>query len=254
MKPELHRLGIVAIDAGHRILHVLDGLLVRHRVEGLESFDEIAAAGLAVGHHHGSVAMEAGSRLLHSLLTAGEDLVLEHVGVSTALAEILRERVSRVDRDQARVTLEARARDHRARIGLRRRARQRFAAAVLGAHLIDGAQVLIVLERKVLSPYRRILRGLGELNDAIERILRLLLAREDVDEQGDQGGHGDRGEDGREQRRRQAATTRLGHITLLCASAPRCGDSGRTTARVRARAANRWPRRWTRGNCGTSTR
>ena len=88
--------------------------------------------------------------LFRSLLTFGVSLVIEHEGVAAFLPEIFRERVTSPHRFQPRIFFDARLRDDRARIGLRRRARHGFTAAVTCALLIDRAAVVIVLQRKIL--------------------------------------------------------------------------------------------------------
>ena len=87
-----------------------------------------------VRHHDRRVAIQARARLLRRLLALGVSLVVEHEGVPAFLAEILRESVTRPHRFQARILFEARLRDDRARVGLRGRARHRFAPAVTRAH------------------------------------------------------------------------------------------------------------------------
>ena len=64
--------------------------------------------------------MQAGAGLLRRLLALGVSLVVEHEGVPALFAEILREGVARPHRLQARILLDARLRDDRARVGLRR--------------------------------------------------------------------------------------------------------------------------------------
>ena len=146
----------MAVDARHRMRHELPRLLVRHLVHRLEALDQIAAAELLVRHVDRRVAVHARARLLHDVLPLGERLIVEHVGVAALLAEIRRERIARPHRLQPRILFEPRLRDDRARIDAGRRARHRLAAAVPRAHLIDGAPVAVVLQRKVLAPHRRI--------------------------------------------------------------------------------------------------
>ena len=170
--------------------------LILHAIHQLEALEQIAAAKLLVRHVHRRMTVHARARLLHDLLALGERLIVEHVGMPALFAEVRRERVSRPHRLQPRIFLEPRLRHDTARIGLRRRPRHRFAAAVSRAHLIDRAPVAVVLQREVLAPHRRIDGLVVQLDDAVERIARFLLAREDVDEQ---GGHRD-GRNGREER------------------------------------------------------
>ena len=195
----LHRRGVVAVDARDRMADQLARLGVGHRVDRLESLDEVATAGLHVGAVDRGVAVEARARLLRHVLAFGEGLVLEHVGVPALLAEVDRKRVARPHRPEARILGEPRLGHHRAGIGRRRRARHRFAPPVARAYLVHGAAVAVVLEREVLAPHRRILGVVAKLDNPVEGIPRLLLALEDVDqERGDPGPRRGRGQCGQE--------------------------------------------------------
>jgi hypothetical protein len=66
--------------------------------------------------------MQTRAGLLRDLLALGVSLIVEHEGVPAFFAEIFREGVARPHRLQARIFLDPRLRDDRARIGLRRRA------------------------------------------------------------------------------------------------------------------------------------
>ena len=153
---------------------------VGHLIHLLEAFDEVAVPRFPVGYIERSVALKAGAGLFGDLLALGENLVVEHVRVAALFAKIFRERVAGPHRLQARVFFDLRLRDDRARIGLGRRARLGFAAAEAGAHLIHRPFVVVVLQRKVLAPYRGIFGVVGQLDDAIKRIARLLFALEDI--------------------------------------------------------------------------
>ncbi len=171
---------------------------VGHLVHLLEALDEVAAAELLVRQIDRAVAVQAGAGLLDDLLALGERLVVEHVGVAALLAEVDREGVAVPHRLQARILLDPRLGDDRARIGGGRRARDRLAAAEAGAHLVDGPLVAVVLQREVLAPDRRVLGLVGELDDAEERVLRLLLVLEDVHQQAGDDGAGDGGDGGQQ--------------------------------------------------------
>src|SRR5687767_1021942 len=114
------------------------------------------------------------------LLTLGKGLVIEHVGMSALLAEVHGKGIAGPQSFQAGILFESRLRDDRARIRLRRRPRDRFAAAVTRPLLIDGAHVAVVLLGEILSPDRGILGVVRQIDDAIKRISRFLLALEDV--------------------------------------------------------------------------
>ena len=150
----------------------------RHLIELLEAFHQVAVAGLLVRHIDRRVAMQARAGLLRRLLALGVSLVVEHEGVPAFFAEILREGVAGPHRFQARILLDARLRDDGARVGLGRRARLGFAAAVARALLVHGAAVVIVLQREILAPDRGVFGVVGQFDDAEERIPRLLLALE----------------------------------------------------------------------------
>jgi hypothetical protein len=75
--------------------------------------------------------------------------------------------------------------DHRAWVGFGRRTRLGLAAAEAGAYLVHRPFVIVILQRKILAPYRWVFRVVGQLNHAIKRIARLLLALEDVHEERD---------------------------------------------------------------------
>src|SRR5262249_11058665 len=78
------------------------------------------------------------------------------------------------------------------RVGLCRRVRLGFAAAVLGALHVHGAKVEVVLHGEILSPHGGIIDLVIQLHDAIKRISRLLLALKNVDQQGRHGDWGQR--------------------------------------------------------------
>src|SRR5215207_6923223 len=73
-----------------------------------------------------------------------------------------------------------------------------FAAAVARALLIDGLAVVVVLEREVLAPDRRVVGGVVQRDDSIEGIARLLLVLEDVGEECCDSHGGERAADGGE--------------------------------------------------------
>ena len=56
-------------------------------------------------------------------------------------------------------------------------------AAVLRPDHVGGLLVEVVLDREVLAPHRRVLGVVGDLDDAHDRVLRLLLLLRDADEQ-----------------------------------------------------------------------
>ena len=179
---QLHRGRLMAIDARDRMRDQLARFGERHLVEFLEPLHQIAVAGFCVRHLDRGVAMETRAGLFRRLLALGVSLVLEHESVPAFFAEIFREGVAGPHHLQARIFLDARLRDDGARVGVRRRARLRFAPAVTGALLVDRAAVVIVLQRKILSPDRGVIDLVREFHDAKERVLRLLFVFEDRDE------------------------------------------------------------------------
>ena len=174
--------------------------LVLHLVHQLEALDQVTAAEFPVGHVDRGMAVHARSRLLRHGLALGERLIVEHEGVAALLAEVLGERVAGPENLQPRVFFQPRLRDDAARVLVRRGSRDRFAAAVARAHLIDGAPVAVVLQRKVPAPHRGIDRLVVQLDDAVERVAGLLLPREDADQERGQRYRGHRGERGDDDR------------------------------------------------------
>ena len=158
-------------------------LEVGHPVHGLEPAEEIAFAEAFVGQIDRCVAVQAGARLLRHVLALGVHLVVEHVGVAALLAKVDGKGIAGPDGLEPRVLLEPLARDDRTGIGLSRGALDSLAAAVARAHLIHRAQVEVVLLREVLAPDGGIVDRVVDLDHAEERVARLLLAFEDVDEQ-----------------------------------------------------------------------
>ncbi|MNS78651.1 hypothetical protein D3C72_1122740 [compost metagenome] len=189
---QAHRLGVVAVDARDRVGHVLDRLAIGHLVDDLEALDQVAVAGLLVGHVDRGVAMQTGAGLLGGVLALGEDLVFEHVGVAALLAEVLREGVARPHDLEARILFQPRLRDHRAGVRLGGGARHGLGPAVLGAGLVDGAHVAVVLEREVAAPDGGVHGLVGQLDHLLEGGAGLVLALGDVHEQGDDAGRDER--------------------------------------------------------------
>ena len=177
---QLHGARIVTVDAGHRMRDQLARFEERHLIKLLEACDEIAVARLLVGDVDRRVALNAGAGLFDHLLALGVRLVVEHVSVAALLAKIFGKRVSGPHHLQTRIFLDLRLGDDRARIGLGRRARLGFAAAVAGAHLIHRPFVVVILQRKVFAPDRRVFGIVGQLDHPIKRIARLLFALEDI--------------------------------------------------------------------------
>jgi len=94
----------------------------RHLIKLLKAFDEIAVPRLFVRHVDRPVALNAGTGLFDDLHPLGESLIVEHVSVPALLEKILGKSVSGPHDLQTRVFLILRLGNHRARIGLRRRA------------------------------------------------------------------------------------------------------------------------------------
>ena len=90
--------------------HQLPGLGVRHRVHALEALHEVATAHPPVGLVH-RCRQFARAGLFRDDLALGVRLVVEHVGMSAFLAEVLRERIACPELAQARILLETRLRD-----------------------------------------------------------------------------------------------------------------------------------------------
>ena len=144
------------------MVHQLRHLLVRHRVDLVEALDDVAVARLLVREIHRRMAVHARAGLLDDHLALREPLVLEHVVVAALLAEIFRERVALPHRLEAGVLFDLRARHDRARVGLGRCLRHGLAAAVLGALHVDRFLVELVVLRKRLAPFGRIVDVVAE--------------------------------------------------------------------------------------------
>ena len=176
--------GIVAVDARHGVRHQLARLGVRHLVHRLEALDEVAAAELLV--RAGRPTRGSACTCRAACATCWRSV---NVWSSSMYAwprssrKSRREGVAGPHGLQPRILLEPRLRDDRSRIGLRRRARHRLAAAVARPLLVDRPLVPVVLQREVLAPDRGILDRVAQLDHAKERVPRFLLALEDVDEQ-----------------------------------------------------------------------
>src|ERR1043166_4231006 len=104
---QLHRIRIVTIDAGDRVIHELARFLVRHRADLLEAGHQLRVAvgaderivertgytsfeaNFPVGHSVGRVTLQARARLVkRQLYTLGLALVGQHVRVAAALPVI----------------------------------------------------------------------------------------------------------------------------------------------------------------------
>ena len=260
--PERHRLRVVAVDAGDRVLDEVLGLHVGHGVDLLEAFDQVAVARLLVGEVDRRVAVKARARLL-DLLSLGEELVFEHVGMAPLFAEISREGVAGPQRLEPRILLDLRLRDDGARVGVSRRARNGFASAEAGADLVDGLHVPVVLHREVLAPDLRILGLVVELDDAEEGVISLFLLLEDVDEQRRRADRDDRGDERRDDERLEDALgvrcfVLIGHgltfVMWLNACGPRRGGNGGRKSVRRESPRGRSPERSPRGICGMPVR
>src|SRR5215470_7858987 len=62
---------------------------------------------------------------------------------------------------------------------------QRFAPTEVGTHLIYRSKIIVILKRKILTPYGWIFSVVRELNNPVERISTLLFAFEYVYQQPD---------------------------------------------------------------------
>ena len=154
---EGHRLGVVAVDAGDRMRHVLAGFRIFQGVELLEPDHEVAVAQLLHRDVGRGVAVDARAGLA-DFLPFGVLLVGQHVGVAALLAKILGEGVAGPHPAELRDRVELALGDDVARVVVGRHMGDRLAAAVAGLHHVGGLPVVVVLQGKVLAPLRRILR------------------------------------------------------------------------------------------------
>ena len=180
---KLHRPSVMAVNTGHRMGHQLPGFGKWHLTHALEAFDQVALAELFVHCIDGRMAVQAGAGLLDDRLAFGEGLIREHVGMPSIFTKILRKGIPSPHGLQTHVLFEARLGDNRARVHLCRCAGHSLTAAEPCTLLVYGAQIGIVLQRKVLAPERRITGLVVELDHPIERISGLLFALKDVDQQ-----------------------------------------------------------------------
>src|SRR6478672_3979828 len=84
----------MAVDAGNRMLHPLDGIFIRYLVDPLEALGDVAVSLFLVRDVNGGVAVQARARLGGNYLAPSINLVLQHVGMAALLAEIGGERVT----------------------------------------------------------------------------------------------------------------------------------------------------------------
>src|SRR5690606_38668215 len=144
-----HRLGIVAVDAAHRMrvtafVELLTQILITVLIALFEPGHRIAAAELAIERHDRGMTMQAGSRL-RLAQALGRLLVREHVGMTPAVAVVDRERVAEEHAFQPRIALDLLL-------------RQRLAAAVAPEPRLGGErgpEVAVVLGGPVAPPDRR---------------------------------------------------------------------------------------------------
>jgi hypothetical protein len=163
---------IVAIDTGNRVLYRLADLRIRNvRVtDRLEALYQVAVAEFQVGRDNRGVAVDA-HRRRREFLPLGEGLIIKHLSVPAALAIVSRKRISRPDDFQKWILLEFRARYNRSRISLGWRMRHGLTAAVFRPLHIDRPQVKVILHGEVFAPHCRVLDGVVQFDNAIERTL-----------------------------------------------------------------------------------
>ena len=170
----------MAIDARYWVVACeLLCLEVRHGVQLLEPPDEVATAGPLVRDVHGGMAVEAGAGLCGHPLALGEDLVAQHVRVAPLLPEVLSEGIAGPHLHQPRILLQAALGDHLPRVDRRGGPWRRLAAAVAGVDHVHRLSVVVVLLGKVPTPHRGVHCRVRQLDDAVERVPRLLLSLDD---------------------------------------------------------------------------
>ena len=186
-----HRLGLVAVDAGDRmlderllfvVLHIAR-VAVRHPGDLLEALADVALAGEAIEREVGRVTLDARAGLLLLGHPPRRFLVEERVGVTAPVAVIERERVAREDALEPGIAAEL-------LLGGPAVARPEPASTVFRRRRQRGLQIGVVLHRPVLAPHPRVERVLGHVDEPNERLPRFLLALEDVRQEREQQ-HGD---------------------------------------------------------------
>ncbi len=180
---ELHRIGVVTIDAGDGVIDErLTGivfevacLVVRHGANQLKAFlyllalvvvgDARFATVVFVGGDDRGMAVEAGPPLFVFRDAFGLLLIAEHVGVAPLLAIVDRERVAGEEDAVARELVEA---------------LEGFAAAESRACDVNGLLVAIELARVVLAPFGGVDRSIGDRHDAKDGFLSFVTALADI--------------------------------------------------------------------------
>ncbi len=120
--------------------------------------------------------MHAGAGLGHHLLPFGKRLVVQHERVAPLFAEVGGKGVSTPHGLEPRIFFQPGLGHDGAGVGLCGGTLHGFAAAEARPDLVYGAQVAVVLERKVLAPHGRIVDLIGQFNHAEERVACFLLA------------------------------------------------------------------------------
>jgi len=172
--PQLHRLRVVAVDAGDRATGMLHGVGVGQLVHGRPARRPVAVAEFVDDLRQGCMTVQASAGLIELEHPAGVLLIDQHVLVAARLAVVDRERVALPHVDEPRVGLELRMGDEQPGVGL-----GGLAGDLVGLVHLGGTQIGLVLQREVLSPNSRIIGGVGDLDDLGERVLGLLLVGED---------------------------------------------------------------------------
>ena len=187
------------------MLHELGGFAVGHFADGLEAGHELGlgvGAGegflqgargpvfqshFAEGHGVGRVAVQAGAGLFSLSDPLGGPLIVQHVGMALALVEVNGEGVAIEDGHQPGIFLDA-------ALGQALAA----GATVLGAVLLGGAQVGVVLAGEILPPLGGINGLLVEVHQLETGLAGLGLAAGDARIQGHHQHRGQGGAGGQE--------------------------------------------------------
>ena len=153
--PQLHGLGIMAIETGDWMVDMLDCLLIGQRIHFFKTGNEISISQPHIGGIHRTVAVQAGAGLGYGL-PAGKHLVFQHVGMAAFFAKVFGKGVPGPHPLEMRNGFEFGLRRNRSWIFFAWFTGNCLTAAEAGPRHIDRSSVVIVLQGKVFTPHGRV--------------------------------------------------------------------------------------------------